>query len=393
MLNFKDFLKEEANADGGGKLKHIHHAEDRPFLHGAEGFEHAEGALKQAHDDMKSGKTSNHLTEKFDGSPSIVFGHHPETGKFFVASKSAFNKNPKINYSEEDVDKNHGHAPGLASKLKDSLNNLKKVAPKKGVYQGDLMHTSEDHQVHPDGSVSFTPNTITYTAHGKEAEKVKRSKVGVVVHTKYEGKNLDDMKATPNVSDEEFKQHPDVHLHTANFDTSKVNYPPEAQRKFEEHMHKARDIHMKNPDMYKHIARHGGDAGHLATYINQTVRDGSTPNTEDFKKHVMDKYQKMADKVKTDKSKEAKIGEGEGQLAHIDAHKEHYDSAFKMHSHLQAAKNTLVNSLESSKGGYSYHINGQESKPEGYVVNHKGEPTKLVNRAEFARQNLLKVRK
>ncbi len=107
----------------------------------------------------------------------------------------------------------------------------------------------------------------------------------------------------------------------------------------------------------------------------------------------MDKYQKAADKVKTDKSKEAKIGEGEGQLAHIDSHKEHYDAAFKLHSHLQAAKNTLVNSLESHKGGYSYSINGAESKPEGYVVNHKGEPTKLVNRAEFARQNLLKVRK
>lgn len=391
MLNFLDFLKE--SADDSGKLKHIHHAEDRPFLHGKEGFEHAEGALKQASEDMKSGHTSNHLTEKFDGSPSIVFGHHPKTGKFFVASKSAFNKNPKINYTPEDIDKNHGHAPGLASKLKDSLANLKKVAPKKGVYQGDLMHTSEDHQVHPDGSVSFTPNTITYTAHGKEAEKVKRSKVGVVVHTKYEGKDLDDMKATPNVSDDEFKKHPDVHLHTANFDTSKVNYPKEAQKKFEEHMHKARDIHMKNPDMYHHIARHGGDGGHLSTYINQTVRDGSKPNTEDFKKHVMDKYQKMADKVKTDKSKEEKIGQGEGQLAHIDAHKEHYDAAFKMHHELQQAKNTLVNSLESSKGGYDYHINGEESKPEGYVVNHKGEPTKLVNRAEFARQNLLKVRK
>ena len=391
MLYFKDFLKE--SADDSGKLKHIHHAEDRPFLHGSEGFEHTEGALKQAHDHMKSGHTSNDLTEKFDGSPSIVFGKHPETGKFFVASKSAFNKNPKINYTPEDIDKNHGHAPGLSSKLKDALANLPKVAPKKGVYQGDLMHTSEDHQVHPNGSVSFTPNTITYTAHGKEAEKVKRSKVGVVVHTKYEGKSLDDMKATPNVSDSEFKEHPDVHLHTANFDTKKVNYPPEAQRKFEEHMHAARDVHLKNPDMYKHIARHGGDAGHLATYINQTVRDGSKPNTEDFKKHVMDKYQKAADKVKTDKSKEAKIGEGEGQLAHIDAHKEHYDAAFKMHHHLQQAKNTLVNSLESSKGGYDYHINGEQSKPEGYVVNHKGEPTKLVNRAEFARQNLLKVRK
>lgn len=392
MLNFKDFLKEEAEAEGA-KLKHIHHAEDRPFLHGSEGFEHAEGALKQAHEQMKTGESSNALTEKFDGSPSIVFGHHPTTGKFFVASKSAFNKNPKINYSEKDIDTNHGHAPGLASKLKSALAHLKKAAPKKGVYQGDLMHTPEDHDVHKDGSVSFTPNTITYTAHGKEAEKVKRSKVGVVVHTKYEGKDLGDMKATPNVSDSDFKEHPDVHLHTANFDTKKVSYSPEAQKQFEQHMHAARDVHLKNPDMYKHIERHGGDAGHLATYINQTVRDGSTPNTEDFKKHVMDKYQKMADKVKTDKSKEAKIGEGEGQLAHVDAHKEHYDAAFKMHSHLQAAKNTLVNSLESSKGGYDYHINGEESKPEGYVVNHKGEPTKLVNRAEFARQNLLKVRK
>lgn len=390
MLYFKDFLKEEAE---GAKLKHIHHAEDRPFLHGKEGFEHAEGALKQAHEHMKSGHVSNDLTEKFDGSPSIVFGKHPETNKFFVASKSAFNKNPKINYTPEDIDRNHGHAPGLSSKLKDALAHLPKVAPKKGVYQGDLMHTSEDHQVHPNGSVSFTPNTITYTAHGKEAEKVKRSKVGVVVHTKYEGKNLGDMKATPNVDDKDFKEHPDVHIHTANFDTKKVNYSPEAQRKFEEHMHAARDVHMKNPDMYNHIGRHGGDAGHLATYINQTVRDGSTPNTKDFKKHVMAKYQKQADAVKTEKSKAMKIGEGEGQVAHIDSHKEHYDAAFKMHSHLQAAKNTLVSSLESSKGGYDYHINGEQSKPEGYVVNHKGEPTKLVNRAEFARQNLLKVRK
>ena len=306
-----------------------------------------------------------------------------------MASKSAFNKNPKINYTEADIDRNHGHAPGLSSKLKDALNHLKKVAPKKGMYQGDLMHTSEDHQVHPDGSVSFTPNTITYTAHGKEAEKVKRSKVGVVVHTKYDEHG----RATPNVSDSEFKEHPDVHLHTANFDTSKVNYPPEAQRQFEQHMHAARDVHLKNPDMYKHIERHGGDGGHLATYINQTVRDGSTPNTEDFKKHVMDKYHKMADKVKTEKSKQEKVGQGEGQLAHVDAHKQHYDALFKMHQHLQQAKNTLVRSLESSKGGYDYHINGEESKPEGYVVNHKGEPTKLVNRAEFARQNILKVRK
>lgn len=389
MLNFKDFLIESAD---DGKLKHIHHAEDRPLLHGSAGFEHAEGALRQAHEQMKSGEKSSALTMKYDGSPSIVFGHHPENGKFFVASKSAFNKNPKINYTAEDIDKNHGHAPGLSAKLKAALEHLPKSSPKKGVYQGDLMHTPEDHVHNKDGSVSFTPNTITYTAHGKDAEAVKKSKVGVVVHQKYEGKTLDDMRATPNVDEKNFKKHPDVHLHTADFDTSKVKYTPEAQKKFEKELHAAKDVHLKHPEMYDHTSRHHGDGGHLATYINQTVREDSKPTTEGFKAHVMGKYQKLADKVKTDKAKAQKLGEGEGQVAHVDAHKEHYDNLFKMHQHLQNAKNTLVDSLESHTGGYGHHIAGKESKPEGYVVNHKGEPTKLVNRAEFAKQNLLKVR-
>jgi hypothetical protein len=64
-----------------------------------------------------------------------------------------------------------------------------------------------------------------------------------------------------------------------------------------------------------------------------------------------------------------------------------------MHHHLQQAKNHLVNSLETHEGHYQHHIAGKKSKPEGFVVHHENEPTKLVNRAEFAKQNLLKVRK
>jgi hypothetical protein len=38
------------------------------------------------------------VTDKADGAPSIVYGHHPETGKFFVATKSAlFNLIPFAN--------------------------------------------------------------------------------------------------------------------------------------------------------------------------------------------------------------------------------------------------------------------------------------------------------
>jgi hypothetical protein len=39
------------------------------------------------------------------------------------------------------------------------------------------------------------------------------------------------------------------------------------------------------------------------------------------------------------------------------------------------------------------HIDNKPTGPEGFVVNHGGEPTKLVNRKEFAKANLLKVRK
>ena len=93
MKSFSYFLLEQTDES---KLKHIHHAEDRPLLHGSAGFDHAVGALEQAHNHIKSGTHSSALTMKYDGSPSIIFGRNPENNKFFVASKSAFNKNPKI---------------------------------------------------------------------------------------------------------------------------------------------------------------------------------------------------------------------------------------------------------------------------------------------------------
>jgi len=384
MLSFKDYLKEE---DEGSKLKHIHHAEDRPLLHGHAGFEHAHAALMAAHEHMKSGAKSNKLTMKYDGSPSVVFGHHPHNGKFFVASKSAFNKNPKINHTHEDIEKNHGHAPGLAEKLHAALDHLPKVTPKKGVYQGDIMHTHGDLK---ESKVSFTPNTITYTAHGKEADKIKKSKIGVVVHTKYDEKG----NATPHVDHENFKQHPDVHHHGAEHDTSKIHYSDKEQGEFHKHMAAAKEIHdTHGKKMYKATERHHGDGGHLATYINHTVRHDEVPSASGFQKHLTAEHEKKAQKVKTPAAQEKKRSEGAEHVAHVEKNKQHYDNMLRMHHHLQQAKNTLVKSLESHEGGYEHHIEGKKSKPEGFVINHDHEPTKLVNRAEFAKQNLLKVRK
>jgi hypothetical protein len=391
MRSFLSFLKEETQ-EVDGKLKHIHHAEDRPLFHGAVGFEHARDALNTAHEQIKSGGHSSHLTMKYDGSPAVVFGHHPETGKFFVASKSAFNKNPKINYTEKDIEKNHGHAPGLVAKLKDAL-HLSKVVPKKGVYQGDIMFGHDDKK-ETKGGVSFTPNTIRYTAKGDVADKIKKAKVGVVVHTQYHGKNITDMKADPHPDVHNFKQHEDVWHKSAEHDTSKVNYTEKAQSQYRKHIEAAQAIHDKHgSNMYRAIQPHSGEAGALATYINKTVRTDEKPTAKGLQKHITDIYKKAASKLKTPAAQSRKMTELKTHTSHIQGNEEHYNNLLKMHHHLQQAKNVLVNTLNQHEGGLEHHIDSKRSKPEGFVVHHAGEPTKLVDRAEFAKANLLKVRK
>jgi hypothetical protein len=400
MLPFKQFLKEEAEA-GDGKLKHIHHAEDRPLFHGSKGFEHTSNALNQAHEHIKSGGHSSALTMKYDGSPAVVFGHHPETGKFFVASKSAFNKNPKINYTHKDILKNHGHAPGLVEKLHASLNHLKKIAPKTGVYQGDLMYSDEDKK-ETKRDVSFTPNTITYTARGNDADKIKASKLGIVIHQQYHGKDLQSMAADPHPDLHNFTHHPDVWHKSANHDTKQIHYSEDDQKEFNDHMASAAKIHNDNKkEMYKATEMHRGEAGHLSTYINHTVRTDEVPSAEGLKKHIENKYtkeyQSKVKKLKTPAGQSRAETTSKSSIkqhnSHIDANKQHYNNLLTMHHHLQKAKNVLVSTLAQHEGGLEHHIDGKKTGPEGFVVNHAGEPTKLVDRAEFAKANLLKVRK
>ena len=208
MKPFLEYITEQT----GVVRKHLEHPEDNAVL-SHQGFAHAVSALQDVHSALKGKKHSSHISTKLDGSPAVVFGRHPKTGQFFVASKSAFNKNPKINYSHEDIDRNHGHSPGLAQKLHQALEHLPKVTPKKGVYQGDFMHSHDELQ-HSSTHVRFKPNTITYGLKRDSAEgkKALASKIGIAVHTKYEGDSLEDMHATPHVDHENFKQHKDVHL-------------------------------------------------------------------------------------------------------------------------------------------------------------------------------------
>jgi hypothetical protein len=387
MKNIKHFLKEQTEGEGE-KLKHIEHLEDHPINDGAKGFQHAVGALQKVkqHIDMKH--TSPDLAMKHDGSPSIVYGHHPDTGKFFVASKSAFNKTPKINYTNADIEANHGHAPGLVDKLKSALKHLPKVSPKKGVFQGDVLYSEGD--VKKDsGKVQFKPNTITYSAkeNSPDGQKIAKSKFGLYTHTEYRGNDSASMNAHFDPDLTKFKDHPDVYHREPGHDTSKVSISPEEKEQYDHHLKAAMDLHTKHGhQMYGPIEK---VKDHVKTYINTTVRTGEEPSSEGLQHHLITNYGKAIDKLKTPQSKNKKSDELKGHVNHVQVNQKHFENFFKLHRHLQVAKDSLVRSLSKHTGGLDHEIAGKKVKPEGFVINHEGRPTKLNDRHEFNKMNFL----
>jgi len=398
MLSFKTFLVEQEDPEEGAsrQIKHLTHVEDRPLQKGERGTSRAISSLMAAADHISKGKKTSELTTKYDGSPAIVYGYHPKNGKFFVASKSAFNKTPKINYTPEDIKNNHGHAPGLVKKLKDALTHLPKIAPKEGVYQGDMMFGTDiaDKVKEKNGATSFHPNPsgLTYIAHGDESNAVKKAKIGVVTHLSYHGDDSTNLNASHEVNHEKFQKHPDVYSVDPRMDTSKVHFGAKNKKEFNRHIVAAQAIHdTHGNDMYAGTSTHHGIGGHLETYMNHTVRTGETPNHQNFSKWLEAKKNKEIDKLKVEKNKTAKQSELKNELNKIERNKKHYNNIFKLHNHLQNAKNVLINVMNQHQQ-FQHKHGDEDANPEGYVFHHNNETDKFVNRAEFSRRNFAGIR-
>ena len=171
------------------QLKHLEHLEDEMLNYGVEGCKAAVSFLKELKKMLGHQESSGFMQTKWDGAPSVICGTDPQTGMFFVGTKSVFAKtNPKLCYSEEQID---GWYEGdLAEKLKFSLRYFSTLGIE-GVVQGDLLFTSDikREKINGEELYTFRPNTITYgipVDHpiGREAG---RAKIGVVFHTHYTG--------------------------------------------------------------------------------------------------------------------------------------------------------------------------------------------------------------
>ena len=151
------------------QLKHIEHPEDSILT----------GDLSA----LNWFTTKSKISLKIDGTPSIVWGTNPESGKFFVGTKSVFNKiKKKINESIEDIERNHPDKD-LQDKLKACFHNLPRTSK---IYQGDFIGFGGDDW--------YKPNTIGYLF----PHKINHNII-VAPHTVYDvwGNTLLDTVAKP----------------------------------------------------------------------------------------------------------------------------------------------------------------------------------------------------
>ena len=398
MLTFKQYLTEAKE----GKNLHLEHLEDEVLNNGINGTRGAINFLQSLRDMLAgNAKRSINVTVKWDGAPAVFAGINPENGKFFVGTKGVFNKTPKVNYTDADIDANHSSG-GLNEKLKVALKYLPKLGIK-DVLQGDLLFTQDDLSTETIDGIpytTFTPNTITYAVPKESADPFKKSKMGIVWHTTYTGDTLQSMRASFGASISGLTKTSDVWFTDADYkDTSgTVNFNKSETDKITAVLSLAGKTfrNMKSNFMNQLMGRED-IVTLIKTFNNTKVREGqaisnTSRHTSDLIKYIEVKLQKNIDSVKTPKAKQAKKQTKDEVVRFLSSNKKGLQTIFDMQNHLVVAKNMVIRKLESARGVMDTFIrtdNGYRVTPaEGFVaIDQIGNAVKLVDRMEFSRAN------
>lgn len=321
------------------------------------------------------------MTTKIDGSVSIVFGLHPQQRKFFIGSKSVFNKKPKINFTLDDIYSNHNKSIGLVKTLVYLYNILSKIEFK-GVYQGDLLFTEYNISYSDDGLyASFTPNTITYSI---DSSLVKGKKIGLSVHTIYtvsgipkDDLSLDHMTSKQLLSPcHELMNNKDIYLVKTATPINKL---------------------LKNSNMKDKIRLSALKQGLkvLNSLSKQLVNYDDvilTLNTE------LVKYSNNCIRTETKHTsggllafiQRSKILKDDKKVLYIDlinANKNAIDIVFAMQEELTSWKDILLIFMNEHEHDLTCTHKGEKTQHEGFVFKFNNLLLKLVNRSQFSRLN------
>ena len=404
-MKFKQFLK--LNEVKQKQLKHLYHVEELVFFQGMEGAKKTIEIFSKGIEDIGKHKTNLKTTAKIDGAPSTTAGWDPETGKFFVGTKSLFNKEPKINFTHADIESNHGHAPGLAKKLKLALELLPSVIKKGNILAGDFMYDKDDLKSEViDGSkvITFRPNTITYAVDKTSslAQIIKKSKIGIIFHSSYTGQSIPSMSVNFSVSPSALKKSSDVYFRTVDLQLDTVAWSSEEEKKLKDDINiLKKTLNQLDANQINEIASNEKLSITIMSYINSKVRNGKRFNKNEIGNlmdYIIQKFDKEKYKLKSAKGKENKENQKNEFIAIL---REYASTLYKLFQWSYAAEDIKhlfikkLEEIEQPEMSYNLNTDGQYVKvgAEGFVISDSPDSSvKFVNRAVFSKNNFNNTR-
>ena len=388
---------------------HLEHIEDEIFNFGIEGGRASINFIRSLRDMLMSGSSrSVNVTVKWDGAPAIFCGKHPETGKFFVAKKSLFNKTPKFYTSIAEIDDDLSGQ--LAEKFKACFTNLKDIGID-NILQGDLMFTKGDltkEDINGESYETFQPNTIMYAvpSTSKLASTMRKANVGIVFHTTYTGDSLDNLKASFGADISKLKKTSKVWMDDAEYKdvSGTATFTQKDSAEITRLMSRTGKVFqkIKKPTLDGFLKLQGQmDAGmSYKTYHNSKVRAGENflrlnykKHTDDYLKFVEEKFDAQIDKLKKPDAKKVKAKNKNIYLTQIRKYLPLLRTLVEFQALINYAKIKILAKVNKAKQLTAMFVkkdNGFDVvSPEGFVAidNDMGGAVKLVDRMEFSLNN------
>jgi len=395
-MRIKQFLAEDVNT-------HLYHIEEEIIRNGLVGAKSAVRYLMGLVNMLEGNADADvRATVKWDGAPAIVCGKDPLNGKFFVGTKSVFNaRTPKINYTFQDIDRNH--QGGLAKVLKYAHRYLSKLNIP-GVVQGDLMFIPgmlKPERIDGEAFLTFTPNTITYAVQkgSKLYDQITKAKIGIVFHTKYDGDTMDTLSASFGVDVSEFGQDSNVWYDDAYFKdlTGTATFKQNESLTLKTAIQKIDRLVDEVPmPLWMKLSTNKDFVQYMLQFINaQIKRGGVTQDPKQAMQQYINYYRDIQaqakEKLKTDTAK-LKRDQAVAVMGKLFAENEKGVSAIiRIHNATMQIKNKIIkqiNDVQSTKQFLKTDQGYQVTNPEGYVaIDNDGQAVKLVDRLTFSKAN------
>ena len=401
-MKFTEYLTE---AKKEGANLHLEHIEDEVLNRGVVGTRDAINFLQSLRDMLAGHSESRvNITTKWDGAPAVFCGINPDNGKFFVGTKGVFNVNAKLNYTDADIDRNHP-GEGLNAKLKVALRYLPKLGIK-GILQGDMMFAKGDLDTTTiDGEeyVTFQPNTIVYAVPSDStlARSILSAQMGIVFHTSYTGKTMDDMKASFNIDINNLTRTKDVWFRDAYFvDASGTATFTEDETKQITKVLSDVGSKFKSTSslVLNRIASSETLQVQIKTFNNTKVRAGqaiknTAQHTRELIRWIEDKHNKEILAAKKEETKKKRIAEKNEVMRFFRGYASELQKIFDIQNDIVMAKSMVIRKLQQLKQVTNTFLQTENgfkvTNPEGFVAvdKLKGNAVKLVDRLEFSLAN------